>query len=108
MINKNILLSVFLLFSSISIMSFVTAACGVLSSPNDVTTLTGNESIDGATCFNVTAQNVTLDCAGYNITGNNTADTYGVYSNQLNTTVKNCAIQNFSEAIYYDGADNGT
>ena len=55
------------------------------------------------TCFNITAQNVTLDCAGYSITGNNSTSTYGVYSDQINTTVRNCNIQNFSTGIYIDG-----
>ena len=71
-------------------------------------TLTGNANITGATCFNVTAANVTLDCAGYSITGTNTSSTYGVYSTQFNTTVKNCNISNFQHGVYFQGATNGT
>ena len=59
------------------------------------------------TCFTVTAQNVTLNCAGHSITGNNTVGTYGVYSNMLNTTVENCKILNFTNQIYYDGSNAG-
>ena len=81
--------------------------CGLLSTANTVYTMTVNVSINGATCFTVTAQNVTLNCAGYRITGNNASSTYGIYSNQFNTTIKNCNISNFATGIYFDGADNG-
>ena len=71
-------------------------------------TLTGNASINGSTCFTITAANVTLNCNGNTITGNNTSTTYGVYSTQLNTTVQNCIISNFTAAIYYNVSNNGT
>ncbi len=83
------------------------SACANLSTPNTVYTLAQSVSINGSTCFNVTAQNVTLNCAGYSATGNNSAGTYGVYSNQFNTTVQNCIISNFSTGIYFTGATNG-
>jgi hypothetical protein len=58
------------------------------------------------TCFNVTAANVTLDCNNNWITYSTAgeASTRGIYTTQFNTTVKNCAIQNFSEAIRFYGA----
>ena len=34
------------------------------------------------TCFNVTAENVTLDCNGFTITGSNVSGTTGIHSNQ--------------------------
>ncbi len=83
------------------------SSCANLSTPNTVYNLTQSVSINGSTCFNVTAQNVTLNCAGYSATGNNSAGTYGVYSNQFNTTVQNCIISNFSTGIYFTGATNG-
>ena len=75
------------------------ASCGTLSTPNNVTTLASNVSINGQTCFNVTAENVTLDCNGFDIRGNNASGTYGIYSNQLNTTIRNCNVSNFNDAI---------
>ena len=84
------------------------SACANLSTPNTVYNLTQSVSISGATCFNVTAQNVTLNCNGYSVTGNNASSTYGVYSNQFNTTIKNCNISNFQHGIYFNVATNGT
>jgi hypothetical protein len=69
--------------------------------------LQNNVSSSG-TCFNIQANNVALDCAGYSITGNNSSATYGIYSNQISTTIKNCQISNFATGIYFDTADNGT
>ena len=51
-------------------------------------------------CFNLTAPNVTLNCQGYTLTGNNTDLWYGVYSNSSNTTVENCNFSNFSASIW--------
>jgi hypothetical protein len=82
--------------------------CGNLNTTNTIYTMTANASINGSTCFNVTAQNVTLNCNGYSITGNNVTSTYGIYSNQYNTTITNCNISNFHNAIYFDHADNGS
>ncbi len=48
-----------------------------------------NHQINTA-CMNITAQNITLDCQGYNIYS--IKNYTGVFSNQLNTTVKNCNI----------------
>ncbi|MCK9202578.1 MAG: right-handed parallel beta-helix repeat-containing protein, partial [Gallionella sp.] len=88
--------------------SATTLTCGLLSTPNTVYTLTSSQSINGATCFNVTAANVTLDCNRYSVTGNNAASTYGVYSSQNFTTIKNCNISGFYAGIYFVGASNGT
>ena len=80
--------------------------CGVLSTANTVYTMSTNLSIS-ATCFNVTAANVVLDCNGYTIFGNNASGAYGVFSNQLNTTVRNCNIRDFPYGISYSGASSG-
>ncbi len=48
-----------------------------------------NENVTNATCFNITAANVELNCQGnaiYNVSLIGT----GVYSGQLNSTVRNC------------------
>jgi len=89
-------------------------ACGMLNLSNYVYTLTSDvESTE--TCFNITANNVTLDCNGYKI-NYSTADIlgYGVYAkNRLNVTVKNCNIYEgnsttiFKHAIYYYNTSNG-
>ncbi|MEK7816703.1 MAG: NosD domain-containing protein, partial [Actinomycetota bacterium] len=82
--------------------------CSNLATAGATSTMTTNLSISGSTCFNVTAANVTLDCSGYSITGNNSTGTYGIYSNQSNTTVKNCIISNFERGIFFNATAGGT
>ena len=84
------------------------SACGELASANTVYTMNASASIDGSTCFTVTAANVTLDCAGFSVTGNNSSGTYGIYSSQFNTTIRNCNISNFATGIYFYDSDNST
>jgi parallel beta-helix repeat protein len=81
--------------------------CQDITTANTILTLGMNIAINGSTCFNISAQNVTINCEGYSITGNNTLATYGVYSNQFNTTVQNCIIKGFDAGIYFNGASNG-
>ena len=80
--------------------AFANAACGTLSTPDTVLTLTGNETIAGADCFDITADNVTIDCAGYSIIGDDTASTSGIYTTNNATTIKNCNIQGFFYGIH--------
>jgi len=81
------------------------SACGMLSSSNTVYTLTQSVSSSG-TCFNVTAEGITLDCNGFSVTGNNTPGTAGLYSNKPGTTVKNCNILGYDKNIYLDSNSN--
>lgn len=64
--------------------------CGILGFAGETYTMTANASIDETTCFTITAADVTLDCNGFFIIVNNALNINGVYSNQSNTTVKNC------------------
>jgi len=90
-------------------------ACGNLNTANTIYTLINNVTSTG-TCFNVTANNITLNCNGYEINyssggGNNE---YGIYSNYNFTTIKNCRIKEglasgYDDfAIYFNNAKNGT
>ena len=63
-------------------------------------------------CMNISAQNITLNCQGYAIYS--IKNVTAVFSNQLNTTVKNCNItmggtianqQKFNASIYFFGAN---
>jgi surface protein len=81
--------------------------CDTLTSANTIFTLASNTTSSG-TCFIVSATNVTIDCNGYTITGNNVSNSYGVYSNQNKTNVKNCVITNYSTGIYFNTTNNGT
>ncbi|VVC00332.1 Right handed beta helix region [uncultured archaeon] len=67
--------------------------------------LGSNQTYPGATCFVVGAQNVTIDCAGYSITGDNSIGFYGIYSGYYNTTVKNCVISGYPDAsVLFNGS----
>src|SRR5574344_408473 len=91
--------------------------CNLLNTTGANYVLTGNVSSTG-TCFTVNAQNITLDCAGNWITYSTggASSTYGVYTNQFNTTIKNCNIldgnwgsEDFGRyGIYFNGNDNST
>lgn len=66
-------------------------------------TLNQTAAINGSTCFTVTMPDVTIDCNGYAILGNNTIGTFGVDSDQPNTVVKNCNISGFMTGINLEG-----
>jgi parallel beta-helix repeat protein len=98
-----------LLFTSLQNAVTNVSACG--GSINSAgTTYTLNQSINntGATCISIGASNIIFDCQGFSISGNNSSNTYGIYSSQLNTTIRNCNISNFEAGIYYNGSTNGT
>ncbi|MFA5077461.1 MAG: LamG-like jellyroll fold domain-containing protein, partial [Candidatus Micrarchaeia archaeon] len=77
---------------------------------NESCTMNGDLNATGTNCFNVTASNVSINCAGFTISGNNTFNTQGVYTTVFNTSVRNCNINGFDVGIYYNGATaiNGT
>jgi len=80
--------------------------CGILGTANTLYKVIFDLSSNG-TCFTATAPNVTLDCQGRTITGSNITDTYGVYSNQQGTVVRNCRIFNYEDGIHYSGVAGG-
>ncbi|MFH1275981.1 MAG: NosD domain-containing protein, partial [Candidatus Woesearchaeota archaeon] len=80
--------------------------CGTV---NGSITLTANITTTG-TCFDVNNSNITLDGAGYTITGDAGSLDYGIISTSFNNiTVKNFAgINNFTNGIRALGMDNST
>jgi len=60
-----------------------------------------------ATCFNVNANSVTIDCRGFSITGNNATGTYGIYTTKNYVNVLNCTVSNFNSGIWFNGASFG-
>ncbi|MFC1685912.1 NosD domain-containing protein [Nanoarchaeota archaeon] len=87
--------------------------CGNLDIANTTYTMTQNVSSDG-TCFNVMANNVTLDCAGYLINYSQSSTGYGINISGYNvTTIRNCNIflgssQFSSHAVYTVYSKNTT
>ena len=67
-----------------------------------------NDISSAGTCFTISAADVTIDCAGHSITGDDTDRTYGISSSEFNTTINNCVISRFSTAVFFNGATNGT
>jgi hypothetical protein len=64
-------------------------------SNNVAANITLNQNLNSTgTCFTVTGDNVTIDCAGYTITygTGDGANDYGVLTNSVRSTVKNCII----------------
>ena len=88
----------FIINSTVSESSTTIDSCQKLNITNEIYILTQDVS-STTTCFTITASNVTLDCNGYTITGNNTD--YGVFLNNSNSSkVKNCNVGNFSDGFY--------
>ncbi|MFC2143557.1 NosD domain-containing protein [Candidatus Aenigmatarchaeota archaeon] len=91
-------------------------SCYNITTPGEYTL---NESIAPSSagfksyCINITAENVTLDCQGNTIGGDDTED-YGVYSYPVsqkytNITIKNCNVSDWATAgIFLRNADNNT
>jgi parallel beta-helix repeat protein len=88
--------------------------CAVLSQSNTTYTLTADIWNSTATaCMNFTATNITLDCQGHTIDGQDTYWTYGMYMNydsptESTNTLKNCTITDWHQGISLNFADNNT
>ncbi|MBR9677413.1 PGF-pre-PGF domain-containing protein [Candidatus Woesearchaeota archaeon] len=89
------------------------SACQELNQPSTAYVLSQDVST-ASTCFNITADNVVLDCAGYTINYSSAGSLgYGVFAqNKENLTVTNCNIiegsptTNNKHAIYFNGVNN--
>ena len=67
--------------------------------PNQRYTLANNINRSADDCVTISASNVTLDCLGYNITNVNFSISFSTgisVANQVNVTIKNCGVYNFS------------
>ncbi|MBU0760849.1 MAG: right-handed parallel beta-helix repeat-containing protein [Nanoarchaeota archaeon] len=81
--------------------------CRELNEPNKVYVLRNDIPNIVGTCFNITADNVTLDGNGYFIDGDG-AD-YGVYSRGTrNITIRNLTVEDFEYGIYFINGFNNT
>ena len=87
--------------------------CKDLTTANSVYTLLNNVSSNG-TCFNIKANNITIDCQGYTINYSMTTTGYAVNDTGYNfTKIRNCNIVqnssgNYNYSIYFYNANNGT
>lgn len=83
-------------------------SCQTLNVTGETYNVMNPLSMNGSTCFNVVAPNVLLNVSGFSVTGNNVYGQYGVYSDQINTTIKNGVFNAFDTGIYFNGAVNGS
>jgi len=69
--------------------------------------ITDDDSVSSnQACMNITAENVTLDCQGYTIDGTDVGK--AVYSEEFNSTVKNCVISDWDWGIDFRESNNHT
>jgi len=82
------------------------SGCGPISSPGYYY-LTSGVSND-STCFNITANHVTLDCNGSAIIGNGTGNGVGIYLSGNEIVIENCNVSAFQYGIYLDSSSGDT
>ncbi|MEK6954678.1 MAG: LamG-like jellyroll fold domain-containing protein [Candidatus Micrarchaeota archaeon] len=90
--------------------SYFTNTCDTITESRKYEAGTINASTinSAGTCFNITTNNVILDCGGALILGNGTSG-YGInITNANNVVIKNCIIKNFSRGISAQNAINLT
>jgi len=78
--------------------------CTILSIPGTYTLTTDIIDSTISYCMDIVGTDITLDCAGHLIDGND-AVTYGIYlsrtsSESSNVTVRNCRISDYSNGVY--------
>ncbi|MCX8194903.1 MAG: LamG domain-containing protein, partial [Candidatus Micrarchaeota archaeon] len=89
------------------LISIGVTSCGTLNDAGRTYILIQSVN-SSSTCFSISAANITLDCAGYNVTGTNSAGSYGISITSVNATVRNCNVFSYSNEFYLSGAQNVT
>ncbi|MEK6855712.1 MAG: hypothetical protein AABX66_00990 [Nanoarchaeota archaeon] len=114
--NREVFLAIFVfsLFSFIGLVNAVNVnSCRELNQTNTTYDMINNlegDQINNTGCFNISAQNIVLDCKGFYIK-NISLLGIGIYSNQINSTIKNCNVtlnlsQGGAYGIYLSSAHN--
>jgi len=84
------------------------SGCFYANTPNQTYTLsanlTGNKS--DAVCITVNATNITIDCAGFSITGNEPSTTGIFVDNFANITIINCVVNNYTNGFYLNNSND--
>ena len=93
--------------NSYSIECDTCALCNQYAETYDLIEL--NQSISNltSTCITIGRDNITIDCKGFNITGDSTLSGINI-DNQHSNTIKNCTIKDFSTGIYIYSSTNNT
>jgi parallel beta-helix repeat protein len=99
--NTKLFFAIFALFALIAnVFSIDITECQVLDIAGATYNLQNDVSSTN-TCFNIIADNITLDCLGNDVVGSNSDSSDGVFINngKQNITVKNCRISQYSNGI---------
>lgn len=81
--------------------------CGELNAEGGVYTLGRDITVIDSGCFNITANNVVLDGAGFKITGDGIAGHNGIEARNVeNAVIKNIGVERFAFGILFSNADN--
>jgi len=113
--NKfSLILFLSMIFIIVFAVSFISAdtgpgytTCGELNITGTTYTL-ANDVASNSTCFNMSAGNITLDCAGYTISYGDNVPGYGIKNvvNSHNLTIKNCNITKGNRTVFTITHDN--
>jgi len=77
----------------------IESTCRDITTPNSIYTLWNDVGSSG-TCFNITANNVTLDCQGFTIANTGYMEGAGILINGVsNATIRSCTINGFGTGI---------
>jgi|GEM_PF-7077240 len=85
----------------------IPCSCG--DTLNESRTLNESDSLTGCSgdALEIDASGITLDCAGYTISGTGTEESSGIYADNVDSLIiQNCVITNFSTAVYFDTVAN--
>ena len=84
--------------------------CAVLETAGEIYKLTADiTDSTSLNCMIINASNITLDCQGHTIDGQNNGSTGGIISYGYNTTIHNCTITDWAYGIMLSiDADNST
>jgi len=109
--NIKIILAVFFVFGIILFITpFTTASYEVVITGSDAPYTLGNnipDNTENSSGIYINANNIILDCSGYNITGIGNANSYGIYvDNSTNVTIQNCYISDMDKGIYYNDVND--
>jgi len=102
----------FLAYSDEFIDPFDVGVCRTLSSSGSYKVI--NALSTTGTCITITSSDVTLDCQGFNIDGDDSGTDYGINvsgtsgSEFTNITINNCNITDFERGIYFTYVDNSS
>jgi parallel beta-helix repeat protein len=113
-ISVTLILFLFSVFIKPTYATTFISSCQELSTPGETYILTA-DIIDSpeTVCFNITANNVILDCQNHIIDGISTYNSYGIYiyrssETATNVTVNNCVLKEWDYGVYLYNSNNNT